>query len=318
MPKKKKLLLDRYINLLKAGQIVAFPTETVYGLGADATNISAIKKVFKAKNRPADNPLIVHISSPEMLHQFAADIPEDAQKLIDAFWPGPLTLIFKKKPDVLDIITAGLSTVAVRWPGHPLSQDIIERVGPLVAPSANSSGKPSPTKPEHIKEDLGIHFPIVEAGKTQIGLESTVLDVSVSPFQLYRPGSIGRNQIENIIEKPVKVDRGKSGVNHPKSPGTKYSHYAPEARVQWLQKGTSLSSETTLYLLHRHPPEEPKENIVFFAEDYEEMAHQLYDRFRQADHDNYRYIFVESFSPALQKKEPLAEALHNRISKAIG
>lgn len=311
-------MLDRYINLLKAGQIVAFPTETVYGLGADAWNLSAVQRVFDAKQRPADNPLIVHISSRQMLHQFTDEVPEGAEKLMNAFWPGPLTLIFKKKPDVLDIVTAGLDTVAVRWPGHPLSQDIIARVGPLVAPSANSSGKPSPTKPEHIKEDFGEHFPIIEAGETQIGLESTVLDVSITPFRLYRPGSIGQNQIENIIEKAVETtDEKNSHDESPKSPGTKYSHYAPNARVQWLTKGAPLHSEDSLYLLHQRSPEESTDNIIFFDNDYEEMAHQLYDHFRQADQNNYTNILIEPLSPELQKKEPLAEALHNRISKAV-
>lgn len=310
-------MLDRYINLLKAGQIIAFPTETVYGLGADAWNLSAVQKIFDAKQRPADNPLIVHISSRKMLHQFADDIPESAEKLMDAFWPGPLTLILKKKPDVLDIVTAGLDTVAVRWPGHPLSQDIIARVGPLVAPSANSSGKPSPTKPEHIKEDFGEHFPILEAGETQIGLESTVLDVSVLPFRLYRPGSIGQNQIENIIEKAIEADEKNDNEKSPRSPGTKYSHYSPNARVQWLTESTPLHSKDSLYLLHQRRPEEPADNIIFFDNDYEEMAHQLYDRFRQADQNNCTSILIEPLSPELQKKEPLAEALHNRISKAV-
>lgn len=311
-------MLDRYINLLKAGQIVAFPTETVYGLAADAWNLSAVQKVFDAKKRPADNPLIVHISSREMLRQFTDDVPENAEKLMNAFWPGPLTLIFKKKPDVLDIITGGLNTVALRWPGHPLSQDIIARVGPLVAPSANSSGKPSPTKPEHIKEDFGEHFPIIEAGETQIGLESTVLDVSETPFRLYRPGSIGRNQIENIIEKAIATDQKAEGDQSPRSPGTKYSHYSPNAQVQWLSKGTPLQHENSLYLLHHRTPHKPAENIIFYDGDYEEMAHELYDRFRQADQRGYQNIHIEPISPQLQKKEPLAEALSNRISKAIG
>lgn len=311
-------MLDRYINLLKAGQIVAFPTETVYGLGADAWNLSAVQKVFDAKKRPADNPLIVHIASRKMLHQFTDDVPANAEKLMNAFWPGPLTLIFKKKPDVLDMVTGGLNTVAVRWPGHPLSQDIIARVGPLVAPSANSSGKPSPTKPEHIKQDFGEHFPIIEAGETQIGLESTVLDVSETPFRLYRPGSIGQNQIENIIEKPIIVDEPVASDQSPRSPGTKYSHYAPAARVQWLAEETPHVSERTLYLLHEREPTEPAPNIIYFEGDYEEMAHQLYDRFRQADQKQYKKVLVEPLSPELQKKEPLAEALYNRISKAIG
>lgn len=311
-------MLDRYINLLKAGQIVAFPTETVYGLGADAWNLSAVQKVYDAKNRPADNPLIVHISSRKMLHQFTEHIPENAVKLMNAFWPGPLTLIFKKKPEVLDIVTAGLDTVAIRWPGHPLSQDIIARVGPLVAPSANSSGKPSPTRPEHIKEDFGDHFPIIEAGETQIGLESTVLDVSVTPFKIYRPGSIGQNQIENIIEKPVRGVPPAKQEALPRSPGTKYSHYAPTARVQWLTEAASVNSNKALYLLHYRMPKETGEHVIFYDEDYEEMAHELYDRFRQADQQGYETIFVEPLSAEVQKKEPLAEALYNRISKAVG
>lgn len=310
-------MLDRYINLLKAGQIVAFPTETVYGLGADAWNISAVKKVFEAKGRPSDNPLIVHISSRQMLQQFTDDVPGDAKKLMEAFWPGPLTLIFKKKPDVLDIITAGLDTVALRWPGHPLSQDLIARVGPLVAPSANTSGKPSPTRPEHVKEDFGKYFPIVEAGETQIGLESTVLDVSTSPFRLYRPGSISQNQIENIIEKAIEGKDIMEDKDKPKSPGTKYSHYAPEARVAWLTNSSTFGSRKTLYLLHSRETN-PQDNIIFFARDFEEMAHQLYDCFRQADQEGFTTISVEPFPPDLQKEQPLAEALHNRISKAIG
>lgn len=310
-------MLDRYINLLKSGQVVAFPTETVYGLGADAQNPSAVQKIFEVKGRPADNPLIVHISSLDMLQELAKEIPEEAQQLIDAFWPGPLTLIFKKKPHVLDLITAGLDTVAIRWPSHPLSQDLIARVGPLVAPSANSSGRPSPTKPEHIKEDFGEHFPIVEAGETQIGLESTVLDVSRKPFQLYRPGGVGQNQIENIIQRAIEVPSPRQ-TGAPKSPGTKYSHYAPDARVDWLTDPVPSDSETILYLLHSYEPAEEAEHIILFDQNYEEMAHQLYDRFRQADHQGYTEILIEPFSDDLKKREPLAAALYNRISKAMG
>lgn len=311
-------MLDRYINLLKSGQIVAFPTETVYGLGADATNLSAVQKVFNAKGRPADNPLIVHVASRKMVEQFAAEIPEEAEKLMEAFWPGPLTLIFKKKPDVLDIITAGLNTVAVRWPAHPLSQDLIARVGPLVAPSANSSGKPSPTRPEHVKEDFGEHFPVVEAGVTQIGLESTVLDVSQTPFRIYRPGAISRNQIANIIEKPVETaDDETPDTGASKSPGMKYTHYSPTAKVEWLHTN-ALDNKEALYLTHTIKPNEPADHIIYYGGDYGEMAHQLYDRFRQADHEGYKLILVEPFSDQILRDEPLAEALQNRISKAVG
>jgi L-threonylcarbamoyladenylate synthase len=394
-------LLDRYINLLKSGKIVAFPTETVYGLGADAWNETAVQKVFDAKERPADNPLIVHISSRAIRDDFAADIPDEAKKLMTAFWPGPLTLIFKKKPKVPDIVTAGLNTVALRWPSHPLSQDLIARAGPLVAPSANISGKPSPTRPAHVREDFGEHFPIVEAGETQLGLESTVLDVSEEPFRLYRPGGISRKQIEEVLGRSIESAeiRSKSETaeesaearpeneppaSHPdksaaqhagetaekssangetsdspegtpatrpgdgsaKSPGTKYSHYAPDAQVQWLtdfetdtdtdaiadsninknikaniNKNTpnpNIGSESILYLLHSRKPEKEAENVIYFANDYGEMAHQLYDRFRQADRQGYTRICVEPFSDALLEQQILAEALQNRISKAIG
>ncbi len=296
---------------------MAFPTETVYGLGARAADPDAVCKIFEIKGRPADNPLIVHISSYKMLSDFAEEIPEEAKQLMEAFWPGPLTLIFKKRPQVLDAVTAGLNTVAVRWPGHPLSQDLIARAGPLAAPSANSSGKPSPTKPEHVNEDFGEGFPIIEAGETQIGLESTVLDVSQKPFQLYRPGGVSRNQIENVIDETIEeADFDKN--DKPKSPGTKYSHYAPDAKVQWLEIEDSFDDKDILYLLHSSTPELDKENIIYFNEDFAEMAHRLYDRFRSADHQGYEKIAVEPISEDIKNHQPLAAALENRISKAIG
>ncbi|HYW36359.1 MAG TPA: L-threonylcarbamoyladenylate synthase [Balneolaceae bacterium] len=311
-------MFDHYIKLLKSGEVVAFPTETVYGLGADAWNLSAVKKIFSTKKRPADNPLIVHISSRAMLHPFAAEIPPEAKRLMDAFWPGPLTLIFKKKPDVLDAITAGLDTVAVRRPAHPLAQKLISQVGPLVAPSANSSGRPSPTRPQHVKEDFGEEFPVVEGGETQIGLESTVLDVSSVPFTIYRPGGISAEQIENIIKKSVETGSKSVGKQAARSPGTKYSHYAPEAQVRWLKDEEISDSNSVLYLLHTINPTNKAKNIIFFEENYEMMAHQLFDRFREADHQGYREVQVEPFTNLQLRKVPLAPAIQNRISKAVG
>lgn len=305
-------LLDKYISLLKEDEVVAFPTETVYGLGADARSPSAVRKVFELKGRPADNPLIVHVSSIEMAESFAKEIPEDARKLMERFWPGPLTLIFPKKRNVLDILTAGLPTVAIRWPQHPLSQELIARAGPLVAPSANSSGKPSPTKPEHIWEDLGEDFPIVEAGETDIGLESTVLDVSQEPYQIYRPGAVSREQIEEVLGREVVIAKSSAEVTT-KSPGTKYTHYAPEAEVKWLEGHPN--SPDTLYLLHTRMPELETENIVQYEGDYRRMAHELYDRFRQADREGYSAISIEPFTDTPENK--LIPALTNRIEKAL-
>lgn len=306
-------MLDHYVNLLKSGEVVAFPTETVYGLGADAWNPDAIQKVFDIKGRPADNPLIVHISSKDRVQSFAKAISEDAQKLMDHFWPGPLTLIFPKKTEVLDLLTGGLETVALRWPRHPLSQELIARVGPLVAPSANSSGHPSPTKPLHVKEDFGEDFPVIPAGETDIGLESTVLDVSGTPFKIYRPGAVTGQQIEKITGKKVISAASSFGDTETKSPGTKYTHYAPEASVHWLQE--SPRPGNTLYLLHDRAPHLTADNIIHYRGDYRKMAHELYDRFRQADQEGFSTIAIEPFTE--DQKDALVPALTNRIQKAL-
>lgn len=308
-------MLNKYIKLLKNGEVVAFPTETVYGLGADAWNTEAVKKVFETKGRPADNPLIVHISKPEMVEDFTAEIPDDARKLMKAFWPGALTLIFKKKTKVPDMVTGGLPTVALRWPNHPIAQQLIDLSGPLVAPSANSSGKPSPTRPAHVKEDFGDDFPLVEAGETQIGLESTVLDVSESPFCIYRPGAVGKEEIEALINKPITESKASAGT--PKSPGTKYSHYSPKAEVKWLTKQAEKVNSEALLLLHHREAGNSSKNIATYSGNYRQMARELYDRFRQADHENLKQVLIEPFSDE-QLQEPTVAALHNRITKAIG
>lgn len=312
----KKTTLQTAVETLKEGDPVAFPTETVYGLGADAWNPDAIKKIFEKKGRPPDNPLIVHIASRETVRDFALNIPNEAEKLMDAFWPGPLTLVFNKKPEVLDIITAGLPTVALRWPSHPLAQDLIARTGPLVAPSANSSGRPSPTKPEHVLEDFGDDFPVIKAGETQIGLESTVLDVSGKLIKIYRPGYVGKTQIEKIINREVVLSAG-SDDSAAKSPGTKYSHYAPDAEVRWFKPGEKATVNNTMYLFHDNNPEIVSDHIIFYRGNYTKMAHELYDRFRQADHRKISRIVIEPFPEQIQQENAIVNALVNRISKAI-
>ncbi len=310
-------MLDRYVTLLQSGEVVAFPTETVYGLGAMATNPDAIKKVFETKGRPSDNPLIVHISDTNQVESFAAEISDDAQKLMEAFWPGPLTLIFKKKPEVLDLITAGLDTVALRWPKHPIAQQLILLAGPLVAPSANSSGKPSPTKAEHVKEDFGDEFPVLDAGETDIGLESTVLDISSEPYKIYRPGAISAQQISQVTGKKVDQEVPSPKDTAAKSPGTKYSHYTPEAEVMWLSPHDTAFGDKILYLLHSTQPPHNSNRVIFYDGDFKQMAHELYDRFRQADHQDLKRVVIEPFSDD-QMQNPIVEALQNRISKAIG
>ena len=310
-------MLDKFVQLIKSGEVVAFPTETVYGLGADAWNPDAVKKVFEIKGRPSDNPLIIHIADRKSVSDFVLEIPQAAEKLMETFWPGPLTLIFKKKPDVLDIVTGGLSTVALRWPSHPISQNLIAQTGPLVAPSANSSGKPSPTKPEHVAEDFGDDFPIIQSGETQIGLESTVLDVSEEPYRIHRPGYIGKSQIQKMID--VKVCFAESGKETEiRSPGTKYSHYAPDARVRWLRPGEKATAEDVLYLYHDENPEVVSDHIIYYRGNYKKMGHELFDRFRQADHQKLREVIIEPITDETKNENAMALALYNRINKAIG
>ncbi|MDG5767198.1 L-threonylcarbamoyladenylate synthase [Balneolales bacterium ANBcel1] len=249
--------LSHYAELLRKGGVVAFPTETVYGLGADAWNADAIARIFALKGRPPDNPLIVHVGSVEMAETLAAGITEDARLLMEHFWPGPLTLIFPKRPEVLDIVTAGIATVAVRMPDHPIPLRLIGESGPLAAPSANTSGRPSPTRAEHVRHDFGDEVPVIEGGSCQYGLESTVLDLSQHPYTVLRPGHVTQSDLERVLKQPVRMAQHRSdddtGVA-PRSPGMKYTHYAPDARVRWMTPDELDDPPTgkskTLYLLH--------------------------------------------------------------------
>lgn len=221
-------------EILKKGGTVSFPTETVYGLGANALEEKAVRKIFEAKGRPSDNPLIVHIAKCRDLKELVLELPESAERLINEFWPGPLTLIFKKSPSVPEVVTGGLNTVALRMPAHPIARLLIELAGiPVAAPSANLSGKPSPTREQHVKDDLmGRVDAIICGGDTAVGLESTVLDITSDPPIILRPGGVTREEIEKIVGK-VDTDLAVEGIKDsrliPKSPGMKYTHYSPDA-----------------------------------------------------------------------------------------
>ncbi len=222
-------------KVIKDGGLVAFPTETVYGLGANALNAAAVQNIFIAKGRPNDNPLIVHIADRDMLEGIVEVVPENAIKLMDKFWPGPLTIIMKKAKAIPKIITAGLDTVAVRMPAHPVALALIKDSGfPIAAPSANTSGKPSPTNAKHVIEDLwGKADVIIDAGAAKVGLESTVIDVTVEPPIILRHGGIILPQLEEVIGE-IEIDPAIFTDNTdicPKSPGMKYLHYAPKAEM---------------------------------------------------------------------------------------
>ncbi len=300
-------MIEEYADKILRGELVGFPTETVYGLGADASNLDAIRRLYELKGRPVDNPLIVHISSLGQLQSLTPDYPLSgtAEKLAREFWSGPLTMILPKKPEVLDAVTAGLPTVAVRMPNCREALELIDLTGPLVAPSANLSGKPSPTRVEHVREDFGEDFPVIDGGQTMIGLESTVLDLTTKPLRIYRPGFISKEEIEEVAGEEVEYYRQQVQESSP-SPGLKYTHYAPRAEVMYWD-GDDFQADA-LYLLTQTKTEAP--NVVCF-DDEKELARELYDQFRQADRSGYKKVIIEKAA----KDYP---ALTNRIEKAIG
>ncbi|KAL6049815.1 Threonylcarbamoyl-AMP synthase [Balamuthia mandrillaris] len=309
------------IELLKAGQVVAFPTETVYGLGANALNGEACAKIFEAKRRPADNPLIVHVSSFEMLDALVSEVPPLGQTLVKHFWPGPLTILFPKKECVPDQVTAGLATVAVRMPSHPIARKLIELGGmPLAAPSANSSGRPSPTSASHVLADLHGRIPcIIDGGDAAVGVESTVVDVS-NPNEpmILRPGGISREQLlpfvpelqvygsawgskkkgENGVEDGAQEEerrkRKKEMEERPPTPGLKYRHYSPNAKVVLLEEkegqekeaaATSSSTTTTTApkeVQQIEAEEQVKEKEKVMEEENGTMEDALIRRIREA------------------------------------
>jgi L-threonylcarbamoyladenylate synthase len=224
-------------DIIRRGGLVAFPTETVYGLGADALNPKAVLALFEAKKRPLDNPPIVHVGKIEDVYALVEEVPEKAQRLMEVFWPGPLTLIFKRSKLVPDVTVAGLDTVAIRMPGHNVALALIRESNcPIAAPSANLAGRPSPTTAQHVLDDLaGRIDAVLDAGPTKIGVESTVLDITVDPPQILRPGGISYEVLKDFLGKidinPVAVANKELPINEVRSPGVKHKHYAPKAEM---------------------------------------------------------------------------------------
>lgn len=316
-------------DLLINNEVVAFPTETVYGLGGNAENDLAVAQIFAAKGRPSDNPLIIHIAEEHQLHAFVEEVPAKAKQLMEAFWPGPLTLIFKKKANLLsDKATAGLSTVAVRMPNHPVALAIIKKANlPIAAPSANRSGRPSPTTADHVWEDLkGEISGIIDGGPTGVGVESTVLDCTVKVPVILRPGGVTKEQMEAIIGE-VKVDPALVDIAQaPKSPGMKYRHYAPDAPL-YLVEGTR---ESIQQLVNEKKEEgllvgviTTEENKEYYQADFvfacgtranlDTVASSLYEALRHFNHTTADIIYCEMFP-----NEGVGHAVMNRLMKAAG
>ena len=321
--------LDIAAKALQQGEIVSFPTETVYGLGAIATSQEAVLKVFEAKGRPSDNPLIVHISDIQQMTSTVEGVPEIALTLAKAFWPGPLTMILKAKPGIYaPALSAGLTTVSFRMPNHPLTLELISKVGiPLVGPSANLSTKPSPTKVEHVFEDMnGRIRGIVDGGSSTVGVESTVIDLTNDEGPvILRPGVITKEQIEAVIgpiQSTVKTTAGEREV--PKSPGMKYRHYAPKTPV-FVVDGTIDAFEETIHkykvqgktvgVMARNAIVDTFENKVEgtykMGTSVDDMNRALFDALRTLDHLKLDVILAES-APEVG----VGIAYMNRLKKA--
>ena len=321
-------------RILKEGGLVAFPTETVYGLGADALNEDAAKKIYAAKGRPSDNPLIVHIANMEALDKITTSIPAAAKVIADAYWPGPLTMIFDKSEVVPLGTTGGLDTVAVRMPSHEIAREVIEAGGGYIAaPSANTSGRPSPTTAQHVEEDMnGKIDMIVDGGMVDIGVESTILDMTVTPPMILRPGAITREMLEELIGE-VSVDKtliNPDSKKAPKAPGMKYRHYAPKAELTIVEGPIQKVVEEINRLTKEKMEAGCKVGIIgteetigqYVAGDVKSIgtreneatiASHLYGILREFDNDGVDYIYSEAFATA-----GIGRAIMNRLLKAAG
>lgn len=321
-------------NILREGGLVAFPTETVYGLGADALNENAAKKIYAAKGRPSDNPLIVHIADMEALEKIVRDIPDAARTVAERYWPGPLTMIFNKSSVVPYGTTGGLDTVAVRMPSHKVACALIEAGGGYIAaPSANTSGRPSPTKAEHVKEDMeGKVEMILDGGTVEIGLESTILDISVTPPMILRPGAVTKEMLEELLGE-VTVDNAlldEEGGDPPKAPGMKYRHYAPKAKLcvvegdeeavvkeinriadENIQKGNRVGIIGTQESIGAYLNGVVK--CIGTRQDETTIANHLYAVLREFDEEDVDCILSEAFSG-----DGIGNAVMNRLLKAAG
>ncbi len=327
-------IIRKAAAVIRNGGLVAFPTETVYGLGADALLPEGAKRIYAAKGRPSDNPLIVHIADFDALEKITSEIPEYARALADRFWPGPLTMIFHKSEAVPRETTGGLDTVAVRMPSHPVALALIrESGGYIAAPSANTSGKPSPTLAEHVAVDLGGKIPLIlDGGAVGIGIESTIIDLSEDVPMILRPGYITREMLSEVIGE-VRDDPGfaeaDSGVR-PKAPGMKYKHYAPKADLILVSGAEAQVVDKINALTGERQAEGKKVGIIGTDETYSEycadvvksigsrqdedsIAQHLYAILREFDELNVDVIYSESFSTPR-----IGQAIMNRLLKAAG
>lgn len=331
-----KKLLQKQLSLpakiIRQGGLVVFPTETVYGLGADALNETAVKKIFIAKGRPSDNPLIVHIADKKMLPQLVQSIPRTAELLINKFWPGPLTIILKRKTIIPDVVVAGGKTVAIRMPFNKIAQELICLSGtPIAAPSANFSGKPSPTLAKHVIEDMNERVDcIIDGGDCKYGLESTVIDLTTRIPLLLRPGAVTLEQLRQLLGK---INVANSSSKKPRCPGMKYRHYSPRTKFilveecseekilkkmqKVIQKNISKKIKTAVIGFGNVCNSFDKKNKMVDSfclskqTNLPKLAHDIFNILRELDHQNYDCILMGACS-----EKGIGLAIMNRLRKA--
>ena len=319
--------IQKAADIIKRGGLVAMPTETVYGLAADALNGEAVAKIFKAKGRPMDNPLIVHIADIRQLDMLVREVPEKARILAEKFWPGPLTIILPKSDIIPVEVSAGLDTVAVRYPSHPTAQELIRLSCPLAAPSANLSGSPSPTSAAHVYDDMcGRIEAVIDGGECKVGVESTVITLAGDVPRLLRPGGVTLEQRREAIGEVIldsavldPLEEGKQAA----SPGMKYKHYSPKADVKLIKGPAERFAE----YVNSHKEEgaavlcydEEKSSLdvpmitVGGASDQETQANKLFSALRTADKEGYRILYAHC-----PEKKGIGLALYNRMIRAAG
>ena len=313
-------------SLLRQGKLVAFPTETVYGLGADALNSRAVAEIFAAKGRPGDNPLIVHVADRHQLEPLC-EVTEEARRLMDAFWPGPLTILLKKKPAVPDVTTAGLPSVAVRCPDHPVALALLRESGvPVAAPSANRSGRPSPTTARHVYEDMnGRIAMILQGGDCRVGVESTVLDMTGQVPCILRPGAVTREMVEKVLGQCTVADSVmrplKEGEAAP-SPGMKHRHYAPKAAmtvyvgqrenvIREICRRYDEAENAVILALEGNMSAFEGRRVLSIGASPEETAHLLFRRLRETDEMGASLVLAQGW-----EGEEMVLAVMNRMARA--
>jgi L-threonylcarbamoyladenylate synthase len=310
--------IERAVEALRAGELVVFPTETVYGLGANAANPAAVRKIFEVKGRPSNHPVIVHLDDPKYLHRWVSEVPPVAEQLAAMFWPGPLTLILPKQPNVNDIVTGGQDSIGIRIPSHPMAQQLLTAFGGgIAAPSANRYGRLSPTKPEHVRDELGEAIDVMlDGGDSPIGLESTIVSCLNNEVRLLRLGSITRTQIEQLVGE-LKV-----GGAVPRVPGDKALHYAPSTPLEIVSSddlevkaAEIVSRQEKVAVLAMRPPLHTTRSMTWInaGKKADTYAHNLYNHLRTLDRAGCAKILVQE----LPQDERWA-AILDRLQRATG